>query len=126
MTTMSKEELRIKIAQMLGYKFAKTSADSKQVYFLSKNDAGWNWHLIEKPEFCDDILWESGHIPDYPNSIEAAMQLEEVLPVEKRVFYYFELIRCCEHDDKSPTNYELVHATAEQRCKAWVEVMEAK
>ena len=87
--------------------------------------------MIEKPEFCDDILWESGHIPDYPNSIEAAMGLEEKLPVEKRCAYSAALMSIVDNGWKyyDYLNFDqlwvIAHATAEQRCKAWVEVLES-
>ena len=70
------------------------------------------------PGFC---------LPDYPNSIEAAMGLEDMIPEEKRDDYYGYLYGFVKKDcDVRFPLFEMIHATAEQRCKAWVEVMEAK
>ena len=61
-------------------------------------------------------------IPDYPRDIRAAYELEDALPVERRGAYAKTLFDEYEHD----IVWNLIHASAADRCRAWLLTMDAK
>lgn len=65
-------------------------------------------------------------IPDYPRDIAAAYELEDALPEEKRHAYTWELLQVvstAERDTFEVSRWQLVHASAADRCRAWLMTM---
>lgn len=77
--------------------------------------------------FCG-ITSDQGWIPDYLNDLNACAALERQLEPDQWPEYLrqLQLLTQSEHRFEVENRYCLVHATAEQRCRAFVAVMEGK
>lgn len=105
---MTNEEIRIKVAEKMGWKqievFESSFADpSKQV------SRGLKWHHPKGFE-C--------HLPNFPESLDACREFECTLPegngLESRVAYCNILMRVC------GSHAACVFATPKQRCEAYL------
>ena len=71
-------------------------------------------------------------LPDYPNDISAAYELEDSIPEDQRIGYLDKLFEILDTDLKELVLYDgvywasyktiwaIAHATPEQRCRAYI------
>lgn len=91
---------------------------------------GWKHHLDEFWSTPDKTVTHIRNIPNYPNDPAAAYELEEAIPEGKRADYVDYLRKILLQWDKNErsgigvTEFDFAHATPEQRCQAFVKVME--
>ena len=117
---MDKTELRIKIAELLGWTDIRDDPFGEGLY-----------------GFLQDR--QTSYLSDWTNKIEDAYQLEDEIPEDQRPIYVKALYDLVKPDltgidfnnrdelDRANNNYtwSLIHATPEQRCRAWVAWREA-
>jgi hypothetical protein len=107
------DELRVKVAELCGLDLSYT----KEALERFKDRDGY-----------PDAIFQLAKIPDYPNDLNACHKFEETLTPSQRRIYNDELhglvIVNCEPGDSQM--FACVHATAKQRCRAFVATMEAK
>ena len=119
---LTDEEVRIKIAELDGWKRSKTRLISTHDVSVSRIIQGWK---------CPSGHFYGGGInvlPDYLNDLNACYEFEEDLPMisedGKSLFDYTRtLSRLVRKPRTIPMvihDWELLHATARQRCKAFV------
>jgi hypothetical protein len=111
-------KLRIRVAELCGAKRYKRPWDGK--VFLCAEPPSKLWEAVS-----DDVVIVNSDVPDYPNDLNAMHEAETakifydgltVTPNEKRWRYELELV--------CGTMGAMLHATAEQRCRAFVATME--
>jgi hypothetical protein len=111
-------ELRVKVAELLGW----TDFGYRPVNLAFDAFVGW-------PPNAEESTGHHLPVPDYPNDFNACHEFEEAMTEEQRYNYTLTLLRlprigyggtepmaCC---------FPVLHATAEQRCLAFVKTMEA-
>lgn len=111
---LSEQELRAEIAKELGW-------------ILDKCYSWIGSIVVNKGSPSDNIPdeYEYSVIPDWPNDIKAAFELEESVPKDNE-FICDAYIRALENvigksaGIDSVTDFALIHATAEQRSRAWL------
>lgn len=110
--TMDEDALRLAVAKRCGYDVVEKRKDG--VWLAFHDLAGYNMRGIEG-------------VPDYPRDIAAAYALEDALPVELRGEYSNNLRRVIlQMNNEYCTQFDLIHASAADRCRAWLLTMEAK
>jgi len=130
---MDKTELRIKIAELLGWTDIRDDPFGEGLYgFLQDRQTSYlsDWtNTSRRPSY----------LSDWTNKIEDAYQLEDEIPEDQRPIYVKALYDLVKPDltgidfnnrdelDRANNNYtwSLIHATPEQRCRAWVAWREA-
>ena len=107
---MTKEQIRIKVAEALEYKTTNTST--------------WITHKIWERNglyyAVGDIFCDVRQLPNYPESLDACAEFEKTLrddnSLDGMVSYCNVLMQICE------SHRACVFATAEQRCLAFLKV----
>lgn len=103
--------LRVRVAKLCGY-----TQDGKGFWFAPGKAHDWRISLI------GDI------VPDFPRDLNACAEFEKTLTREQGVRYRLKLAFNSDGPRKSFLTVEaaLCHATAEQRCRAFVAIMKGK
>lgn len=109
--TMDEDALRLAVAKRCWYDVVEKRKDGAWLAFHDL--AGYNMRGIEG-------------VPDYPRDIVAAYALEDALPVERREAYAYVLhqIICQQTGYSVLSTWNLTHASASDRCRAWLLTME--
>jgi len=133
----TKEELRIAIAERLGWKWGHPVAghvwadgsvqdESEIMSCLYRQDnIMWRWGSIV-PDTGEYPRMPSGScvLPDWPNDIAEAYALEgQFTDYTSRRRYWSYLSDVVDPDNlmgDSTFGWAMIHATAEQRCRAWM------
>ena len=112
--SMSKESLRIEIAKLQG---ATIEQDSSERFIMRLGDNKFTgFHM--------DIGFDSLHIPDYPNDIKAAWELEGMIPGELKPKYAEILTRLVdEQENYVSQRFQLAHSTPHQKSMAFYMTM---
>ena len=105
---MSRDEILAMTPEQLRVEIARKKGISDISYDYEGNWMGkTNGHVI--------------YFPDYPCDLEATYQLEESIPESGRDYYNSILWYLIAGNDPLCTHlFELIHATAEQRSRAWL------
>ena len=108
--SMSKESLRIEIAKIQG--FTNVHSGDNDTLWGDKFPKGY--HAIS--------------IPDYPNDIKAAWELEGMIPGEKRVEYSIVLAEIIaeQNPGKKMSLWDTAHSTPHQKSMAYLMTMGAE
>jgi hypothetical protein len=110
---MSETELAIKVAQLLGWRYDKRGFATYDY---------WRW---SHPKIKDARRWPD--VPDYVFDLNACRDMEKALGNKSSVAG---LARWSRYNDALASlckgSVFACHATAKQKCKAFVKVMEAK
>jgi hypothetical protein len=119
-------EMRLKIALMSGRKFERGFKDKAKVFMLGPDETVLPGYEMQPG---DIVRWSHGD-PDWPRDIAAAWELEEsITDYDDRTMYTKHLIAVLENDKgiehEAPWSFRMLHATAEQRCRAWLAWQEA-
>lgn len=118
-------ELRVKVAGIVG-KLQCYQRDDMVI--IERKNWGWADHLGFEP-----VNWEQAHlcrdlgsVPDYPNDLNACAEFEKTLSWEQGVRYRIALAFNSDGRNAVFPSVEaaLCHATAEQRCRAFVTTLE--
>jgi hypothetical protein len=138
-------ELRLKVAKALGWtlveltptpdnKAPRTLSERTFQQFFAPGKANdnpyWTATIIDEwPENWRRI-YLSGEIANWSRDIADAFELEDEIPEDQRREYVANLCRivledCVNPDDEHPLTWLTVHATPEQRCRAWLAWQEA-
>lgn len=133
---MSAEELRLAIAKAEGFKYQQ---DAPKGHFCKMfgNHEGWWFDPTDNSWFCAKCM--DHLIPDWPTSIADAWELEAQLTPKQQEKYAFLLFRITSgYEGESETiirwgrglyddqYFGLIHASPEQRCRAWLMAQEAQ
>ena len=103
---MSDEEIRIKIAESLGWKWnASTDVGGKAFPECWAHDE-------------HGFAWQVADLPNYPESLDACAEFEATLTVNERLTFRNLLVRA-QAECPYPDTYA-VSATARQRCLAYL------
>lgn len=108
---LTDDELRLEVARRCGYDVVEKRKDGAWLAFHDL--AGYNMRGIEG-------------VPDYPRDIAAAYALEDALPVEQRDDYAIHLHDIVLRRQGVCADWDMVHASAADRCRAWLWTMDAK
>lgn len=111
---MTQEEQRIAIAELRGWRRLKSSPVLRY----------WS-HPDDDPEGNEENeVFTLEMLPDYPNDLNACHEMENHLTEQQKIGYYHNLSLWRE-DTGEPTEnlYEVVHATAAQRCEAFLKTI---
>lgn len=139
MKTLTKEELRVRVAELCGWKFY----DGKPTFHFGATEVPWGGHGSAtggkrwvKPDGVPIVRWmktrkdanewafQNG-LPDYPNDLNAMAKAEEMLTDEQWDAYERKLREICSARSwYEGAGKELLHATAEQRARAFCATME--
>lgn len=107
---LTDDELRLEVARRCGYELRHGFMD----------DACIN----PKDYWITPRGWLTSILPDYPRDIAAAYALEDALPEEKHaqyaIYLYDIILRKGVWWD-----WSMIHASAADRCRAWLMTMEA-
>ncbi len=122
---MDDDALRIAVARALGWAWYKNPIDENSTYLFDKDDrrCGY-WKKVDAPNVGDELYTKC---PDYPRDIRAAYELEDALPDKQREEYSWQLFRIVdmqERDTFEVGRWQLIHASAADRCRAWLWTME--
>lgn len=109
MKTLTKEELRVRVAELCGWKRYRSAMQAKD------NPAPDRWKL------AGNIVRE---VPDYPNDLNAMHDAEKTLTREQGFHFNDHLSACFEWKAKDGADTWIWHATAEQRARAFCAVLE--
>jgi len=112
------QDLRAKIARALGWK-AVSYNDYSEVNVFAPWETLPGWARVGVEHDIADYLEE---VPDWPNDIAAAYALEGEIPEDERIEYANRLYAIIDNDEHYTygLRWGLAHATAEQRCLAWI------
>ena len=113
---MTPEQLRLAIAEAKGYEFIQDFEDGSKEFAGPRENIGW-YYINSRYPFSDAPL------PDWPASIAAAWELEGELIGRERDQYALQLLRVVSRETRETwdvPNWLLIHATAEQRSRAWL------
>lgn len=107
------EGLRLAVAKALGYEIVEKRKDG--VWLAFHDIAGYNIRGIVG-------------VPDYPRDIAAAYELEDALPEKLRPLYSANLkeVAATASGEIYVNNWLCIHASAADRCRAWLLTMDAK
>jgi hypothetical protein len=115
------EELRLRIAIKLGYRVA-TFGEGYATLFPPDETLPDGAEILDLVDYLDSV-------PDWPNDIAAACELEDEIPNDQRYPYIRELVLIVAPSGNfyklTEIYWRLTHATPEQRCHAWLAWMEA-
>ena len=105
---MTRREIRIAIAEELGHQHVAGR-------FIGDTMSIGKW------EICSGICGEGGYVvPDYPNDLNACAEMEKALNTSAlRGSYHRRLTEIADGDSQAD---QLCHATARQRCEAFLRV----
>jgi len=123
--TMDEDALRLTVAKACGYRMY---AWKDEAYLTLPSRTG----ILPKGYNEVDALPAGNtafftRAPDYPRDLTAAYALEDALPVELRGEYSNNLRRVIlQMNNEYCTQFDLIHATAADRCRAWLLTMDAK
>ena len=107
---LTDDELRLEVARRCGYELRHGFMD----------DACIN----PKDYWITPRGWLTSILPDYPRYINAAYALEDALPVEQRDDYAIHLHDIVLRRQGVCADWDMVHASAADRCRAWLWTME--
>jgi len=124
--TMDEDALRLAVAQT-----RKPVVDDGGYSKIFPGDKSWD--CFDLPESKNDAiaildeLEEKYHIrTHYSTDIRAAYALEDALPEERREAYWRRLRWVLQNKDLTDfSGWSLLHASAADRCRAWLLTMEA-
>lgn len=121
------DALRLAVAKALGWAWYKNPIDENSTYLFDKDDrrCGY-WKKVDAPNVGDELYTKC---PDYPRDIAAAYALEDALLEEKQLTYAWNLylvLDTQERETPGVSRWQLVHASASDRCRAWLLTMDAK
>lgn len=109
---MNNEEIRVKVAEFLGFK-------------PTNSPAGIYWYNPDSP-LCEDgrVLWDEGELPNYSSDLNACAEFEKGLTDEQWAVYSVALneIACRIPCGNTRTCGYTISATAMQRCIAFLRV----
>lgn len=111
---MDEDALNVAVMTALGYVQVETHEDDT-IWALDVTPAGTVYvvkHYMQVPG------------KDYPHAIAAAYELEDALPEEKREQYWRHLRWVLQNKDVTDFGgWSLLHASAADRCRAWLMTM---
>jgi hypothetical protein len=123
---MTDNDLRIKVAELRGWR--KTTYRALE-YSRGYIDAEV-WTAPDGSQhdlYEDDSTGDPSPFPDYPNDLNACHEFERALTAKQCVTYEDALTYIWKRGKMHcPADGMQLHATARQRCEAFVETMEAK
>lgn len=130
--------LRVQVAELCGWKWFKLGKREDGTFVFLKVDErglGQFWHDHGAVEFPRPENWREYDItgpPNYPSDLNACAAFEKMLPEEglngQQTRYSDALIEIVTADlpaGRRFVAFDLISATAEQRCRAFVRTMEA-
>lgn len=120
---MTDDELRLAVAKACGYRWYGVD---KEAWLAMPGRTGLlpcGVVEIDNPSDGDELHIKS---PNYPRDIVAAYALEDALPVERRNDYAIHLHDIVLRRQGVCADWDMVHASAADRCRAWLLTMEAK
>lgn len=123
-TPESLSELRVKVATILGvnqHAWSKSPGDVPCIGFIPQCENCF----IKTDEGGANEPCTMVDTPDYPHDLNACSEFEKMLKVEQ-VSDYFVRLRAIVTNNSARVEYQVWHATAEQRCHAFVATMEGK
>lgn len=115
---MSTDELRVKVAELQGWKDIRV----ERIEWADLGGGGEYDGLVgmrsDRP-FRDEL-------PNYPTSLDACATFERTLTDEQQDAYYISLVKITGRYLSNPdrVGWLVATATSEQRCRAYVKVME--
>lgn len=110
---LKQESLNIAVLFMLGWRF------EAGFFVPPKDDERRTWAAIWNEKGYPDWM------PRYADDIRAAYELEDALPVERRSVFTTNLwmiVGLHERDTFDVSFWQLIHASAADRCRAWLMV----
>lgn len=118
---MTPEQIRIAIAESLGWKADDTEDRHKDVIHQPKGHDLLRWELVtygDEPE-CENVWYDRwldcSYIPNYPNDLNACASFEQTLTEDERHAYLSKLIIL-----PGFGLWTTITATAHQRCEAYL------
>jgi hypothetical protein len=123
--TVETQALRVKVAELCGWQcieWRNNDCPNNADYHGIRGVA----RIISPQERAARNLYDWSRLPDYPNDLNACAEMEKVIKATGLCVEYVNELR--DHslpDNGTLSRYGLVAATAEQRCRAFVAVMEA-
>ena len=124
---MTDDELRLAVAKACGYRWYRyENVIRNEAYLALPSRTG----IIPKgyvesaaPSDGDEVHAKT---PDYPRDIRAAYELEDALPVERWDDYAIHLHDLTLRRQGVWKYWDMAHASASDRCRAWLLTMDAK
>ena len=107
---LSDEEIRIKVAELLRWKNIRVDWD----YFDYQDDTG----LVATNEIGYTLP-----LPDYPRDLNACFEMEETLDDSQKDSFEY-VLGIVIGPSRERWRWHLLHATARQRCEAFIAVKE--
>lgn len=114
--------LRVKVAELCGENVAADAGFLRGSYRVFRFKTGVEW----RAEGEEPWNWT----PDFPNDLNACAEFEKGLSEDQQLAYTKELSMLTRNGwaifgNHIMTLFPLLHATAEQRCRAFIATMEA-
>lgn len=120
------DELRLKIAKAKGYYIFRIPQIIIKEYVWVMSPDGTSLGQAGATEE-DAWILSLAFLPNWPRDIAAAFELENEIPPEERPNYEFHLIDITQAGgDCGLELWALIHATPEQRCRAYLAWKEAQ
>ena len=118
------DELRMAIAERLGYRYYWYEFGECYLRDLGVQNTNGMTTLTGRP---GDYPVNMEFVPDWPNDINEAWKLESRLDRAGQNAYILELLKPGAVGGSGERRmFDFVHATAEERCRAWLKAMEAQ
>lgn len=119
---MNKDELRVKVAEALGWtlKPEKFAIDNTPVWHCPNG-----WAHPPKSDPMTGYWYEAETIlPDYPNDLNACAEMEKQAPMGYADAVRYEVAKSRGVQAAHLSDQYLISANAEQRCRAFLKIME--